>query len=32
MKSLISSYPTVDVVLDIHRDSLPVSKSKLKTK
>jgi len=31
MKSLIKSYPTVDVVLDIHRDSLPASKSKLKT-
>lgn len=31
MKSLIKSYPGIDVVLDIHRDSLPVSKSKLKT-
>ncbi len=30
MKSLIKSYPTVDVVLDIHRDSLPASKSNLK--
>jgi len=31
MKSLIKSYPTVDVMLDIHRDALPASKSKLKT-
>ena len=30
MKSLIKSYPTVDAVLDIHRDSLPASKSNLK--
>ena len=31
LKSLIKSYPSIDAVLDIHRDSLPASKSNLKT-
>jgi stage II sporulation protein P len=31
MKSLIKSYPSIDAVLDIHRDSLPAGKSNLKT-
>jgi stage II sporulation protein P len=31
LKSMIKSYSSIDVVLDIHRDALPVNKSKLKT-
>ena len=31
MRALIKSYPSIDAVLDIHRDSLPAGKSNLKT-